>query len=175
MSKDKKAKSVANRPAWRAILMHLEEPEAPKGKANQISVLTFTVNGELLALRVEHTEGVVDCPRISPLPSPPDPIIGVASVRGRMTLVMDLGLNAGRKEVKRRLILIKGEAQLGLIADRVEGVIALSPKKVRPASSSKLPLRDRTSKGGFDWPVASFFKSEGLRVPIIDVERLVLM
>ncbi|MCI0489892.1 MAG: chemotaxis protein CheW [Blastocatellia bacterium] len=172
MSKGKKAKGVQGKPAWGAIPMHLDEPETSKGKANQVSVLTFTVNDELMALRVEHTEGVVDCPRISPLPSPPDPIIGVASVRGRMTLVCDLSLNAARKAAKRRLILIKGEAQLGLLADRLEGVIALSPKKIRPVSSGKQPVKDRNSKGEFDLPTASFFKSGNLRVHIIDVERL---
>ena len=175
MSKGKKLKSAGNRSVWGAIPLHLDEPESSGRKKNYISVLTFTLNDELLAIRVEHTEGVVECPRISPLPSPPDPIIGVASVRGRMTVVIDLSLNRGRRAAKRRLILIKGEAQIGLLADRVEGVTALSRNKVRAVSKGNSSRQDRTSKGELDWLTTSFFKSDGVRVPIIDVQRLVDM
>lgn len=172
MNKGKKAESTEKKVAWGAMPLHLDEPQSSGRKKNYISVLTFTLNGELLAIHVEHTEGVVECPRISPLPSPPDPIIGVASVRGRMAVVIDLSPNRERKATKRRLILIKGEAQIGLLADRVEGVIALSRKKIRAVSDSNSSRQDLTLKGGLTWLATSFFKSEGLRVPIIDVQRL---
>jgi chemotaxis signal transduction protein len=139
------------------------------GKAELVSVLMFEVGGAPYAIGVEHTEGVVDCPRITPLPNPPDGVAGLASVRGRMTVVMDLGLKVS-EPVRRRLILVKGDAQLGLLADRVEGVLALEPKKVRPVAHGKDSLTLQRAK--FGWPARSYFKSGRQRVPILDLERL---
>jgi chemotaxis signal transduction protein len=138
-------------------------------RAELISVLIFEVGHAPYAIGVEHTEGVVDCPRITPLPNPPDGVIGIASVRGRMTVVMDLGLKASQ-EPRRRLILVKGDAQLGLLADRVEGVVVLEPKKVRPVAHGKDSLTQQ--RAHFGWPASSYFKIDRQRVPILDVERL---
>jgi len=135
-----------------------------------VSVLMFEVGGAPYAMGVEHTEGVVDCPRITPLPNPPDGVAGIASVRGRMTVVMDLGLGIVQEPAIRRLILVKGEAQLGLLADRVEGVLALEPKMVRPVAHGKDNLT--LQRAEFGWPARSYFKSGRLRVPILDLERL---
>ena len=140
------------------------------GKAELVSVLMFEVGGAPYAIGVEHTEGVVDCPRITPLPNPPDGVAGLASVRGRMTVVMDLGLKVSQNLVRQRLILVKGDAQLGLLADRVEGVLALEPKKVRPVAHGKDSLTLQRAK--FGWPARSYFKSGRQRVPILDADRL---
>ena len=115
----------------------LELENKAEGKHDHLSVLMFEVGGASYAIEVEHTEGVVDCPRITPLPSPPDGVAGIASVRGRMTVVMDLGPKMMEQQLGRRLILVKGDAQLGLLADRVEGVLALEPKNVRPVAHGK--------------------------------------
>lgn len=133
-------------------------------------MLMFEVGGAAYAIGVEHTEGVVDCPRITPLPNPPEGVTGITSVRGRMTVVMDLGTNVSQEPARRRLILVKGDAQLGLLADRVEGVLALEPRKVRPVAHGKDSLTLQRAK--FGWPAGSYFKSGGQRVPILDVERL---
>ena len=146
------------------LILSASEPDA--GAPDVASVLLFEIGGKAFAIGVENTEGVVDCPRISPLPSPPDGLAGVASVRGRMTLVMDLSLKANLAEGKRRLILIKGEAQLGLLAERVEGVVALDPDKLRQVAS-------REAVEESIWPTRSFFITENRRVPVIDVERLI--
>ena len=138
---------------------------------DQVSVLVFLTGDNRFSIGVEHTEGVVDCPRISPLPSPPDGIIGVTSVRGRMTLVMDLSPASSQPDAKRRLILVKGDAQLGLIADHVEGVVALEPKQLRAIGGK----RDQVSKQRepeATVPAKFYFKNDGRRVPIVDIERL---
>src|SRR5262245_40311325 len=106
-------------------------------KTELVSVLVFQIGGAAYSIGVEHTEGVVDCPRITPVPNPPDGVSGIASVRGRMTVVMNLGSNGSTEHARQRLILIKGDAQLGLLADRVEGVLALGRNKVRPVVHGK--------------------------------------
>ncbi len=142
---------------------------APGGEAaGGVSLLVFETNRKRFAIGVEHTEGVVDCPSVSPLPSAPDGIIGVASVRGRITLVMDLSGPSIQQGLKRRLILIRGEAQIGLLADRVEGVSAAGPSKMIKPKPGEHHLPEESG-----WPVRAFFKSEQGRVPVIDVDRLV--
>ncbi len=138
-----------------------------------VPVLVFEVDGTPYAIGVENTEGVVDCPRITPLPSAPQGIAGVTGVRGKMTVVMDLGPRPVDETTKRRLILVRGDAQMGLLADRVEGVVALEPKRVRPIAHGKERLTDKRAR--FRWPARNYFKSGTRRVPIIDVERLTEM
>jgi chemotaxis signal transduction protein len=153
-----------------AIPLELGSPGTGDEKTQHVSVLMFEVGGGTYAIGVENTEGVVDCPRITPLPRPPDGVAGLASVHGRMTVVMDLGAGSSEEQVKQRLILVKGNAQLGLLADHIEGVRALEPNKVRPVAHGRSRLT--SERATFDWPASSYFKSGRIRVPIIDVERL---
>jgi chemotaxis signal transduction protein len=163
--------SNTNRPlAISASPMELGADDAVEGKSDLVSVLSFEIGDESYAIGVENTEGVVDCPKLTPLPGAPVGVAGLASVRGRMTVVMDLGLSASPETEKQRLILVRGDAQLGLLADRVEGVVRLEPKKVRPVAHGKDNLTRQRAK--FGWPAQSYFKSGTRRVPIIDVERL---
>jgi chemotaxis signal transduction protein len=126
------------------------------------SVLIFQIAGKVFAIAVEHTEGVVDCPRLAPLPSAPDMIVGVTSVRGRILLVVNLNQAASSLAGRRRLILLKGEAQLGLLADVVEGVVALEPEAMRATPQERRSLFSRPSN-----------IHNGRQIPVIDPERLV--
>ncbi|HKP87538.1 MAG TPA: chemotaxis protein CheW [Blastocatellia bacterium] len=152
------------------IPLLLPAAETASDKADVASVLLFEIGGRSFAIGVENTEGVVDCPRISPLPSPPEGLEGVASVRGRMTLVMDLSLKANPAIGKWRLILIKGETQLGLLAERVEGVFALD--KDAPPRDGKTSAARKGDEDSY-WPTRYYFTVENRRVPLIDVERLI--
>lgn len=155
----------------RPLPLELIGTREPAGTSDQVSVLLFITGDHRFSIGVEHTEGVVDCPRISPLPSPPNGIIGVTSVRGRMTLVMDLNLTSSHPAAKRRLILVRGDAQLGLIADHVEGVLGLEPRQLR-AISHKGERASKQLEVDTTWPVRFYFDNGGHRVPILDIERL---
>lgn len=133
-----------------------------------ISVLVFGVGENLFAINVEQTEGVVDCPRVTPLPQSPEHFAGVSSVRGRMTIVIDLSYKRAQNGKKQRLILIRGEAQMGLVADRVEGVVSLTP--VSEPSRSRKAEEDESMNES--WPATAHFRSGGHRVPLLDLERL---
>jgi purine-binding chemotaxis protein CheW len=162
--KDKSKTNLAVSPIPLA-LTGLEPLDVP---VDVVSVLLFEIGGDFFGIGVEHTEGVVDCPRITPLPSAPDGMLGVASVRGRMTLVMDFSLKANPGECKQRLILLKGESQLGLLAERVDGVVALEPEKIRQRKGN-----DKAARAGEErWAAAAHFKYEGRLVPLLDMARL---
>lgn len=169
MPKSNDDRSANTRLMMASFPLELENKSA-EGKHDHLSVLMFEVGGAFYSIEVEHTEGVVDCPRITPLPSPPDGVAGIASVRGRMTVVMDLGPKMSEQQLRRRLILVKGDAQLGLLADRVEGVLALERKNVRPVAHGKDFLTQHRAE--FGWPAVSYFKTDRRRVPILDLERL---
>jgi len=157
------------------IPVELISPAAGHESTNSISVLLFGLGEHLFAIGVDHTEGVVECPAVSPLPNPPEGMVGVASVRGRMTLVMDLSLDDKISTAKRRLILLKGDAQLGLLADSVDGVVTLEPKQLKEWS----PESGRAKQGGaapeHRWPATHIFRHLGHHVPIIDAEGIALM
>jgi len=165
---EKKNKSKASPPVSPIplALTGLEPVDVP---VDVVSVLLFEIGGDFFGIGVEHTEGVVDCPRLTPLPSAPDGMIGVASVRGRMTLVIDFSLKANPGEGKQRLILLKGESQLGLLAERVEGIIALEPEKIHKHKSND---KSASPAGEERWTALAQFKHEGRLVPLLDMARL---
>lgn len=170
MPESRKETTTRTRVSIPAIPLELNSPFIGDERNPHVSVLMFEIGGASYALGVENTEGVVDCPRITPLPRPPDGVAGLASVHGKMTIVMDLGSQANEEPIKQRLILVKGNAQLGLLADRIEGVLALEPKKVRPVAHGRARLT--SERATFDWPASSYFKRGRNRIPILDVERL---
>jgi chemotaxis signal transduction protein len=134
----------------------------------QLSFLVFDIGEECFALAAENIEGIVDCSRITPLPSPPEGIVGITSVRGHMTLVMNLSASQTQSTSRQRLVLLKGESQLGLLADRIEDVVTLSATHIEMRSKREVEKNLQTR-----WIGINYFKSKGRVVPIIDFEKLV--
>ncbi len=128
-----------------------------------LSVLLFEAGGKMFAVNVDQTEGVVACPAVTPLPGAVESIVGVSSMRGRITVVIDLSKDSRQAE-RRRLILTKGEAQLGLVADRVEGIVALIENKDQAGGNSQSFLREQFCVGLFQFGNREVF--------LIDTERL---
>ncbi len=135
-----------------------------------VSVLVFETGDEAFAIKVENIEGVVDCPKITPLPNPPDGVVGVASVRGRMTLVMCLTADGTPGESRQRLILLKGDSQIGLFANRIEDVVSFAGNEWREALVGKEkgppPAKGPTRRG-------LYFVHKERRIPVIDLESLI--
>jgi chemotaxis signal transduction protein len=156
-----------------SLLFELTSGESGETQPGGMLVLVFDIGEEKYAIGVDYTEGVVDCPRITPLPSPPDGMIGVTSVRGKMTLVFELGPASAHRPVKRRLILLKGDAQLGLIADRIDGIVSLAPSARQQAKPREAAGRSLSDSSKEDWPVISSFMHGDVTVRVLDVEGLV--
>ena len=80
------------------------------------------------AVAEEAVSSVVDWREPAPLPHAPDAIRGVVSVHGRMLTVLDLSRlpqNAQTEELEipKVLIALRGDEQLALAADQIEGTI----------------------------------------------------
>jgi purine-binding chemotaxis protein CheW len=169
MAKGKASATINSLLKLAALPMKIGESGAAETAAEQFSFLVFEINGETFAISVEQIEGIVDAPRITPLPNPPDGVIGVGSVRGRMTLAVSLSTVEGLSRHKQRLILLKGDAQLGLLADRIDDVVTVQKKDIQKAAKPKRAI----AEGG---PVVgeskNYVKRKDRLIPILDVEQI---
>ena len=153
-----------------ARLIRAGSPDLVDAESGHISALIFEVGDRPFAINVENTEGVVYCGRVSPLPGAPDGIVGVTSVRGRITLVADLNMDSAARSGRLRLILLKGESQLGLIADKFDAVASFNPDSIKRGGPAAISgrLRETLSEAGFI-EIGSILH-EGRQTPVIDDE-----
>lgn len=105
-----------------AMLSSAFEPAPDEGGS---PVLLFEVAGVRYAIDAARVEAIVIAPPIAPLPHPPPSVLGVASVRGRMRLVVDPG--GASVASSARVVALHGEAQLALLVDQVLGVAPEPP------------------------------------------------
>lgn len=76
--------------------------------------------GRQFVVDAASVEAIVKMPAITPLPYPPEGVAGVAPVRGRIRIVVCVAGEPGADAA--RLVVLNGEDQLALAADRVIGV-----------------------------------------------------
>jgi chemotaxis signal transduction protein len=99
--------------------------ESAESRDGSRAVLVFEAGGATYGLDAAGVEVVVSRRAVTPLPYPPEGVVGVASVRGRMRLVVALGADPASAP---RMIALHGDAQLAVLADRIAGVVALAPE-----------------------------------------------
>jgi purine-binding chemotaxis protein CheW len=118
-------------------------PDASIGasKATQqreIEMLSFRLSGEEYAVMVADVREVLKIPELTRVPNAPEYIQGITSLRGTMLPVIDLCTRLGLKPMERnekaRIIVISTDDEdVGLIVDRVNGVIRALPESIKPA------------------------------------------
>jgi purine-binding chemotaxis protein CheW len=158
-----------------ALSFTLDGPDADDYDPDAVSILTFARGNRTFGIEVGNTDGVVECPRITPLPIAPDGVAGVVSVRGRITIVIDAAMESARPETKVLLILVRGEGQMGLLADQIQSVISLKRELLEevPQGHVSRRLLGGASGGTQNVRLASrYFKHAGRRVPVVDLDLL---
>lgn len=168
MAKSKTSSTINALLRLAAIPVKMSPASDEQDNREALSFLVFDIGEACFALAVENIEGVVDCSRITPLPSPPDGIVGVTSIRGRMTLVMNLSAGHLQGGGRQRLVLLKGESQLGLLADRIEDVVTLSAENLDLLNKRVAEKNSQTR-----WVGNNYLKNRGRVIPVIDFDRLV--
>jgi chemotaxis signal transduction protein len=101
--------------------------------------LAFTVGDEQYALPLSAVREILKPPAVTEVPFAPAIVLGIISVRGRVTTLVDLRRKLKMPEtaitVKTRVILVdKGEEVLGLLVDEVLQVYRLREDEVEMAS-----------------------------------------
>lgn len=129
----------------RAALM-AAPPEAAAEARERAEFLEFGLGSERYAVELGLVREVCSDRRITRIPGAPPFMAGVANIRGRILPVADLALFFGlRAEApdRRNLVILRGKGaagpkaggeplEIGILADAVAGVRALSPAGIQP-------------------------------------------
>jgi len=113
-------------------------PAAPDEAVEELEILAFRLGGEEYAVMVSDVREVLKVRELTAVPNAAGHILGVASLRGTMLPVIDLckrlGLAPGARDDKARIVVVSpDEEDVGLIVDRVTGVLRIPPDSVKPA------------------------------------------
>ncbi|HTF99618.1 MAG TPA: chemotaxis protein CheW [Nitrospirota bacterium] len=128
-----------SRPAAPAPEQPMREQErVPEQTAAEIEILAFRLGSEDYAVMVSDVREVLRTRELTRVPNAPAHILGVASLRGTMLPVIDLcrrlGLTPGVRDEKTRVVVVNPDDEdVGLLVDRVLGVIRIPEDAVKPA------------------------------------------
>jgi purine-binding chemotaxis protein CheW len=112
--------------------------DAPEETAAQeIELLSFRLGEEAYTVLVKDVQEVLKVRDLTLVPNAPSYVLGVTSLRGTMLPVIDLckrlGLPVGARDEKARIIVVSLEDEnVGLIVDRVTGVLRILPEALKP-------------------------------------------
>lgn len=100
--------------------------------------LSFRLAGEAYALPLASVRELLKVPPLTEVPRTPSHVLGIISVRGRITTIVDLRERlrlpkAERSKHTRILLVDNGEEVLGLLVDRVLQVHRLLGEEIEPA------------------------------------------
>jgi purine-binding chemotaxis protein CheW len=123
--------------------------EAPaEDQRERISVVPFMLGGSSYAIEILLVREVVDSGSIAPVPGAPPEFLGVTTYRGGMLGVIDLrvalGLASRPARARHLLILGDGDAELGLLADAVDGPADILVGELLPSTRSHRLVRGVT-------------------------------
>jgi purine-binding chemotaxis protein CheW len=114
------------------------EKGAEETQTQEIEMLSFQLSGEDYAVMVADVREVLKIRELTRVPNAPEYIQGVTSLRGTMLPVIDLctrlGLTPAERNEKARIIVVSTDDEdVGLIVDRVNGVVRALPESIKPA------------------------------------------
>jgi purine-binding chemotaxis protein CheW len=117
-----------------------------------LELLTFSISKEEFAFRVPKVEEILRFQNITRVPTMPDYVLGITSLRGKIIPVIDLEMRLGiknksaliavehteqavtsEKTPNKKILIVAGpKGLIGAIIDRVEGVIKIPKNEVLP-------------------------------------------
>lgn len=132
-------------------------------------VVAVLAAGSEFGLPVEMVHEVVHVPPITRLPFPPETVRGVASVRGEVVTVMDLGMRLlGRSsDEERRLVVVRAAGsteKVGLLVEDVFGLVR-DDARAEPPPETLVSLPD-------GWVSRVITPAENRVVTVLDLEAV---
>lgn len=117
---------------------------SPEGRApaaaEPLTYVAFELDGQLFAVDVANVREILDLQPIARLPNAPGEVLGMIDVRGEGIAVVDLpgrlGFMGGRGADDGRILVFElggARTPVGVIADRVLGVVEIGAEGVEPA------------------------------------------
>ncbi len=104
-------------------------------------LLLMRSNDRLLGLFADEAASVTKWREPTPLPRAAPAVLGVIAVRGRISTVLDPLMLLGEREDKSGvsyefIVTLRGEEQLALAVERVEGIIEISTDEIEPLGTA---------------------------------------
>jgi purine-binding chemotaxis protein CheW len=124
--------------------------------AEEKQYVTLGIEQEVFAIPVEAVLEILDMRRVSRIPEAPPYMLGLIDLRGRSVPVLDLrtklGLPAAAATDTTRILVIEAaisgrQLVLGLVADRVIEVLAMSARDIEPAPDIGVRWRSEYIRG----------------------------
>jgi len=127
-------------------------PEATEASTLQLEVTEFRFGEELYAFASTSVREVYSPKGITPLPCTPPFILGIVNVRGRILPVIDIkplfGQPSPPKRTQSKIIIIHAEEmEVGLLADTIVGVRAISTTAIYPPLPTLAEFQSRYIRG----------------------------
>ncbi len=124
----------------------LEPAMEAADEAREVEVLAVTVAGAHFGLPIGRVTSVLKMPALTRVPFPPPSIVGVASVRGTLVPILDLGERLLGVPASREgcVVLVSDTAmnqQMGVLVDDVIGLVKGTPEEgdLVPEIEASLP------------------------------------
>jgi purine-binding chemotaxis protein CheW len=130
----------------------LAKPPARPDDTQRLEVLAFSLAGESFGVETSYVREACQLRDLTALPCTPPFIAGVMNLRGQILAVVDLRklfeLPAkGITELNRVLVLAAGGAELGLLADSIDGVRSVAAAELQEGLPTLTGIRERFLKG----------------------------
>jgi purine-binding chemotaxis protein CheW len=131
-----------------------EDENAGGGEPAQF--LTFTLNGEMFAVTIDHIKEIIEFGQPTDVPMMPGFIRGVINLRGAVVPVIDLNSRFGREasSVSRRSCIVivevhaeDGAQDIGIMVDAVSAVLDIPATDIEPPPSFGARIRAEFLQG----------------------------
>lgn len=145
----------------------LSEQKADKNIDDEEGYLIFGIDNEYFALKSDIVSEILKVEGITPVPTAPDYIRGIISLRGNITTVLDLKkyyfADAITDTAAARIIILNYEEQkIGLLVDRVIDFVSIQKPEKRLPHFISSPLSSLVTKQ---------FEFNGALVSILDLNK----
>jgi purine-binding chemotaxis protein CheW len=138
--------------------------------------VTFSLMGEEYALQIEHVREIIECDRVTAIPSMPQVVRGVINLRGNVVPAVDLPIKFGFRETALGLgtyvvvldLVWSGEAvRLGLLTPELGRVIEVKDGDVKsvPDFGTRIQAEYLRGVGQIDGRFVLFLNTERLLSP----------
>lgn len=129
--------------------------------------LCFGLGKEEYSIPLLSIKEVIGMPEVTPIPQSPNYFVGIMNLRGQVISVMDLRTKLGIKGIPSEeisvIILDLGAYNLGVVVDRVNSVLMISPEEI-----SDKPIVDANK--AHDYIKGVFRKDEKL-ILLLDISK----
>ena len=120
---------------------------APDSPSGAVAVLAVLAGNEAYGLPLSAVREILAPPPVTEVPRAPEHVLGVISVRGQITTVIDLPkmlhLEVEHPDPYGRVLLVdNGEELIGVAVDRVIQVYRLEPSQIEYASAMGADLSE---------------------------------